>query len=188
MLYESIKNYQPINAQEVEDQKMMLRCIQETKDVLYRSSSAYHMTSSCFIVNSDMTKLLFGYHHIYDSWAWLGGHADGDPHLLEVALKEAREESGLTHISPVIEDIFTLDVILVHNHIKHGQYISDHLHLNASFLLVADENEHLQRNPEEHQDLRWFDIDDIFEFVTEPRMIPVYEKAIKRIKDIRHKL
>ena len=32
------------------------------------------------------------YHNIYNSWAWTGGHADGNENLVEVALKEAEEQ------------------------------------------------------------------------------------------------
>ena len=35
------------------------------------------------------------YHNIYDSWSWLGGHADGETDLLAVALREVKEETGL---------------------------------------------------------------------------------------------
>ena len=55
-----------------------------------------HMTASSWIVNEDYTKVLMIYHNIYNSWAWTGGHADGDEDLLHVAVKEAREETGLS--------------------------------------------------------------------------------------------
>ena len=33
------------------------------------------------------------YHNIYNSWSWLGGHADGETDLLAVALREVKEEA-----------------------------------------------------------------------------------------------
>lgn len=185
MLKDSILRYHPKNEQEKVDQKLILKCIDETKDILDRSSLAYHMTASSFIVNDAMDQILFGYHHIYDSWAWLGGHADGNPNLLEVAIKEAKEESGLVDIKAYSDDIFTLDVILVHNHIKNGQYVPDHLHLNVSYLLIANPDDMLQRNPEEHQDLKWFSLNDVLSHVSEPRMMPVYQKAFKIIEGLK---
>ena len=78
------------------------------------------------------------YHRLYDSWAWLGGHADGDRDLLAVALREVREESGLAEVHPVSEDLYSLEILTVDGHEKHGRYVSSHLHLNVTYLLEAD--------------------------------------------------
>ena len=64
------------------------------------------------------------YHKLYDSWAWLGGHADGDRDLLAVALREVREESGLTDVRPVSEQIYSLEILSVDGHEKWGRYVS----------------------------------------------------------------
>ena len=34
------------------------------------------------------------YHNIYDSWAWVGGHADGDEDLVHVVKKEIEEQEN----------------------------------------------------------------------------------------------
>lgn len=47
------------------------------------------------------------YHKIYDSWAWLGGHADGERDLLKVAVKEVKEESGVVHVRPLLDNPFS---------------------------------------------------------------------------------
>lgn len=46
------------------------------------------------------------YHNIYKSWAWTGGHSDGDSDLLNVALKEAKEETGLENLKVLSDGIF----------------------------------------------------------------------------------
>ena len=61
---------------------------------------------SAWIVNLDRTKVLMAYHNIYQSWAWLGGHADGNPDVRQVIRKEIEEESGLTDIRFLTDDIF----------------------------------------------------------------------------------
>ncbi|STO31977.1 Uncharacterised protein [Fusobacterium necrogenes] len=83
------------------------------------------------------------YHNIYDSWIWLGGHTDGDSNLKNVILKEIKEESGLTNIRFLSENIFSLEVLTVAGHMKNGEYISSHLHLNLTFLLEANTTEKL---------------------------------------------
>ena len=64
------------------------------------------MTASAWVVNKDRSKVLMVYHNIYNSWSWLGGHADGETDLLAVAIREVREEAGIANVYPVSEEIF----------------------------------------------------------------------------------
>ncbi len=184
----AFKNYVPLNEQELTDQKLILDFIDTNSNALERTNLAAHVTSSAFVVNESMTKILFAYHKIYDSWAWVGGHADGNPDLLEVAIKEAMEETGISKVTPYDDHIFTIDVIQVMNHMKHGKYVPDHLHLNAAFLLIADEHDSLSINHDENSGVAWFDIHDVFNHVSEKRMISVYKKAFDKIGNIKYHL
>ena len=181
MYKEAFITYKPKNEQEVMDQKLIVDFITKHEDALLRTNLTAHVTASAFVVNPTFDKILFAYHNIYQSWSWVGGHNDGDPDLLGVAIKEAMEETGIKDVYPYDKDIFTIDVIYVPNHIKHGVYVPDHLHLNASFLLVADENQALTISEHENSGVQWFDLDDVFHHISEPRMIPVYQKAFHEI-------
>ena len=86
-LKEQIEKYSPYNEQEINDKEMMLKYIDTFEDVLTRDNKMCHFTASNWIVNKERTKVLMIYHNIYKSWAWTGGHADGDEDLLHVALK-----------------------------------------------------------------------------------------------------
>lgn len=97
------------------------------------------MTASSWLLNATHDKVLMIYHNIYHSWAWTGGHADGDRDLLAVAKREAMEETGVTEIRAISEDIFSLEILTVDGHEKRGVYVPSHLHLNVSYLLEADE-------------------------------------------------
>jgi len=185
MYKELFRNYKPINEQEKVDQELILNFIDKNPDSLYRTNLCAHITSSAFVVNAHMTKILFAYHHIYDSWSWLGGHNDGNPNLLEVAIQEAIEETGIQTVTPYSNDIFTIDVIYVKNHMKKNKYVPDHLHLNATFLLIADENEKLAINHAENSGVQWFDIEDVLNHISEDRMKPIYQKAFDIIKTLR---
>jgi len=184
MVKELIEAYVPYNEQEAFDKKAILEFIDKNDDFLDRSNLIAHFTVSSIVVNSSMTKILFAHHNIYKSWGWLGGHNDGDPDLLNVAIKETQEETGVQNLTPYHTDIFMLDTIYVPNHIKNGKHISDHLHLNATYLLIANEKEALVVNEKENSGVKWFDIETVLEVVHEPRMIPIYKKAFKKIKEI----
>lgn len=180
----TIKNYHPCNEQEARDKELILQAIKCFPNHLFRESLSAHMTSSAIVINESKTKVLFAYHNIYDSWGWLGGHNDGDTDFLKVAIKEAKEESGIIDVKPYSHDVFMLDVIYVSNHIKHGIYIPDHLHLNLTYLLIADENQTITFKKDENQAVAWFKLDEVFEKITEPRMVPIYQKAFDKIKQL----
>ncbi len=181
-----VERYQPINTQEAADKQLMITVAKTNDNAFYRHCLHAHFTSSAFIVNETFDKILFAHHNIYGAWGWLGGHNDGDEDFLRVALREAREESGLTEVRPFNGEVLTLDVIFVENHVKHGEYVPDHLHMNLAFLLVANELAPLRVKPDENSALRWFSLDDVLEHVNEPRMIPVYEKAFAAIRRLKN--
>jgi len=177
-MFEDIKNYKPTNEQEKTDQKAMLDFIDHYDNTLYRDNLIAHFTSSAIVLNQSMTKILFAYHKIYDSWGWVGGHNDGDPDFKHVAIKEAMEETGIIDVK-AFDDCIGLDIIHVPNHIKKGIHVSDHLHLNLTYLLIADENQHIKHKPDENLDVRWFKLDEYEQYVSEKHMLPIYKKLIK---------
>lgn len=187
MFIEKITNYIPKNEQEIADKRTILKYIKNNPDVLHRSNEIAHMTSSAIVINESMTKILFAFHNIFQSWSWVGGHNDGDNDCLAVAIREAKEETGVKNIRPYNEDIFMIDTLYVPCHYKKGVFISDHLHLNITYLLIADENDSLFVKKDENSGVKWFEIDDVLNHVSEPRMHLVYQKAIDRIKTIRNK-
>lgn len=80
-------------------------------NVLTRKNEFSHLTSSSFIVNKERTKVLMIHHNIYDSWAWTGGHADGEVDLLSVALRETQEETGIKSATPLSNICFANNTI-----------------------------------------------------------------------------
>lgn len=158
-LIKSLEGYRPFNEQEEKDKEIIIRALINQEDIFYRSNLMAHITASAWVVNPKRDKVLMAYHNIYNSWSWLGGHADGDEDLLRVALKEVKEESGLKHVTPVSSEIYSLEVLTVDGHMKHQDYVSSHLHLNLTYLIEATEEEALQVKVDENSQLGWFTLD-----------------------------
>lgn len=178
-----IKKYIPYNEQEVKDKELILSAISNFDNLLTRENPIMHITSSGYVINKNRDKVLMIYHKIYNSWAWTGGHADGDNDLLYVAIKEAKEETGISNVIPLTNNIFSLDVLTVDGHIKRGSYVSSHLHLNITYLLEADENDTLTVNEDETEGVKWLPIDKLAEFCAEEYMVKnVYNKLNEKIK------
>lgn len=182
---ETIENYQPYNEQELRDKALILQFINRNPDHLFRENLTAHLTSSAIVVNPERTKVLFAYHNIYDSWSWVGGHNDGETDMLKVAIKETKEETGIKEVRVLSEEIYMLDVIYVFNHIKNGVYVPDHLHLNVTYLLEADEEQTLVVKRDENQAVAWIGLEEVFEKISEPRMVPIYQKAFDKLKYIK---
>ena len=182
-LTEQIANYIPYNEQEERDQNLILNWIEEQENAFSRENKVAHMTASAWVVNPERDKVLMVYHNIYDSWSWLGGHADGETDLLSVALREVKEEAGITKVHPVSEKIFSLESLTVDGHVKKGAYVSSHLHLNATYLLEADSEEAVSIKADENSGVAWFSPEEALERSTEPWIVKrVYTKLIEKMK------
>lgn len=182
-LLDKIKNYVPVNEQEMKDQEVMIRFIQENEDYLDRTNLVAHFTTSIWTVNKERTKTLMAYHNIYDSWAWIGGHADGIEDLCQVALRELQEETGVANGKLICEDIASLEVLTVDGHVKRGKYVPSHLHMNITFLAEADESEALVVNEEENQAVKWFSFEEALKASREKWFVEhIYPKLIDRVR------
>lgn len=179
---DEIRNYNPFNEQEKQDKKVALDYITTFPNILTRENEFAHMTASSWIVNKDRTKVLMIFHNIYQSWAWTGGHADGEDNLRNVAIRETMEETGIKNIKPLQEDIFSLELLCVDGHVKRGKYVSSHIHINVTYLLEADESEALAIKEDENSGVRWIDIDDAVQISNEKNMKVVYTKLNKKLK------
>lgn len=183
MYRDEIASYVPRCEQEEGDKRVMLDYIDRfPATILTRENEYAHMTGSGFIVNADATKVLFVHHDIYKVWAWTGGHADGDGDLLSVALREAREETGVLHVRALSTAIASLDILPVWGHVKRGRWVSSHQHLNVSYLLVADENDPLASRPGENSGVAWLSAERMLELTNEWEMDPVYTKLLERAR------
>lgn len=181
-IIKELTEYKPYNEQEENDKIGILKQLQTGKDIFSRDNQIAHMTASAWVVNSDKTKVLMVYHNIYNSWSWLGGHADGDSNLLAVAMREVREESGLTWIQPINDDIYSLEILTVDGHEKKGHYVSSHLHLNITYLLEAREKEALAIKSDENSGVSWFKLEEAILASTEPWFQKrIYNKLNKKL-------
>ena len=145
-----IENYPPFNEQEEKDKALILGWISNNENAFSRENTVAHITASAWVVNKDRSKVLMVYHNIYNSWSWMGGHADGETDLLSVAIWEVKEEAGISNVRPVSEEIFSLESLTVDGHVKKGNYVSSHLHLNITYLLEADSEEQVSVKADEN--------------------------------------
>ena len=183
-LRRQVEAYIPSNEQEEQDRALLLRWIDSGADILTRENQVAHLTVSAWVMSPDRKSVLMAYHNLYDSWAWLGGHADGEADLLAVALREAEEESGVERVSVVSDEILSIETLCVEGHEKRGKYVPCHLHLNVTYLLEADPGLPLRVKSDENSAVAWITVEDIPEKSTEKWFVErVYPKLCEKAKN-----
>ena len=180
-LYESIKTYIPANEQETRDKEIMLKHLVSDEDYFTRENQVAHFTASIWTVNKERTKTLMVYHNLYDSWSWIGGHADGIEDLSAVAMRELHEETGIQNAKLVTPDVFSLEILAVSGHMKKGKYVPSHLHLNVTYLAEADESEALTVKEDENSAVKWWTFEEALRVSKEPWFVEhIYKKLIEK--------
>jgi 8-oxo-dGTP pyrophosphatase MutT (NUDIX family) len=139
-----------------------------------RSHPPGHLTGSALLWCPHTDRVLLTLHRKLGKWLQLGGHADGNPRLHEVALQEAREESGLHELEflayaadarPPLP--FDLDV----HEIPEGP----HFHYDVRYLVRADSRQPVKISPES-KDLRWVSLKEARDLCPEPSMHRQFDK------------
>ena len=183
-LFREIQGYKPVNEQERCDRELMLCFMAQNSDYLNRENRIAHFSTSLWTVNRECTKTLMVYHNIYDSWSWIGGHADGIEDLCSVAMRELEEETGVISGVLMSRDIFSLEILTVDGHVKRGHYVPSHLHMNVTYLAQADETEALTVNREENQAVKWWTLQEALQVPGEPWMVErIYKKLVEKCRN-----
>lgn len=116
------------------------------------------------------------HHAILDRWLQFGGHADGNPDITAVALREAEEESGITSLELVMPQIFDVDVHEIPANPKRGE--PAHLHYDIRYLIRAKTQEFVVSS--ESKSLQWFSAKELSAMKLEPSMQRMAQKWAKK--------
>ena len=142
-----------------------------------------HVTGSAWVVSESHGHCLLHHHRKLDRWLQPGGHADGDPDILSVALREVREETGLTRLTalPVRGVAAPLDIDI--HLIPENAAEPAHEHYDVRFLIEAASGQDLVRS-DESKDMRWVPVEDLARFTTEESVLRLHRRAAHLIKRV----
>ena len=123
------------------------------------------------MINRAGTHTLLTHHRKLDRWLQLGGHADGQANILEVALREAREESGITDVVPVSPAIFDVDI----HRIPARRDEPAHDHYDVRFAVHTVTTDQFMVSHESHA-LCWVEMTRLSDITHEPAMLRMHQK------------
>lgn len=169
-----LRSHVALDAHEAEMTADTIRFVEAHEDCFLRSQLSGHLTGSAWIVSPDRTRTLLTHHRKLDKWLQLGGHADGDTDLLAVAMKEAREESGLTRLKAVSATPFDVDRHLI----PERKGVPEHFHYDLRFMLEADPAEPLVIS-NESKDLAWVEVARVTALNPEESMARMVRKTLR---------
>ena len=130
-----------------------------------------HLTGSGWVVHPGTESVLLTHHRRLNRWLQLGGHADGEPDLCGVAMREVVEESGVEVVRPAYLPIFDIDI---HRIPEHGD-VPAHDHYDVRFAFVVDEKTEPVVSDESH-DVAWVPLAELERYTREPSMLRMRTK------------
>jgi 8-oxo-dGTP pyrophosphatase MutT (NUDIX family) len=171
-----IHSFQAYQSSFEEERKFIPQFLELLKhqDCFQRTHLPGHITGSSWVVNGARTKALLVHHAKLNKWVQPGGHADGEENILNVALREAEEETGLKRLAPV-NSIFDIDVHLI----PARKDFPEHYHHDIRFLVVADEEERIVVSDESH-DVKWISLDELENYTKERSVLRIMEKLLQK--------
>ncbi len=142
------------------------------QDCFQRTHLPGHITGSTWILNKERNKAMLVHHAKLNKWVQPGGHADGEENILNVALREAEEETGLKNLKSS-SAIFDIDI----HPIPARKDFPEHFHYDIRFLVKGDEREKIVVSEESH-DVRWVAIDELESLTQERSVLRMRDKTM----------
>lgn len=175
-LLQSLRAHRPFDATEMVHRENFLRFVRAHPACFERTLDVGHVTGSAWITDPARSRVLLLHHRKLDRWFQPGGHADGDPDVRAVALREATEETGLA-VTLAGEAIFDVDV----HRIPANAREAAHVHYDVRFWFTADPAMPLAVNSEANA-LAWVPLEAVARYNSEESIARMVAKTLQRMR------
>jgi 8-oxo-dGTP pyrophosphatase MutT (NUDIX family) len=156
--------YVPQSVEEHHDVARLQQLMAESSDPWTRTSRL-HVTGSAVVVHPPTRRVLLRWHERMQAWLQVGGHADpGEIDPLAIALREGREETGLTDLVAWPDAASPRIVHLAVVPVPAGRGEPEHEHADIRYALATGMPESVK--PENAAaTLAWLSVEDALERV-----------------------
>ena len=174
MLNGLLTGYQAAGETEAADVRRMRQLAGAAADPWSRSQLPLHFTGSALVVHPASRRVLLRWHVKHDRWLQVGGHGDpGETDPLQIALREAREETGLTDLVPWPDETLRHAVVC---YVRAAGTEPEHEHADLRYFLATEHPDAIA--PEnEHSPLRWLSIDEARTLVGDNNLSATLDRA-----------
>lgn len=168
--------YERLYPEEHETVERVRTLVRKHPDCFLRTCLPGHITGSAWIVSPDRRRYLLTHHRKLNKWLQLGGHADGEtqPHL--AALRETREESGLSRLELLETNGMALPLDIDVHVIPPRNAEPAHEHHDLRYLVVARDDQAVRVSDESHN-VRWFTREELLSVTREAGILRMLRKA-----------
>ena len=167
--------YAAADAEEEASLLRLLRFLSLSPDPFGRGNAEGHITGSAVVGRPDGSAFLLVHHRKLGRWLQPGGHTDAsDADVLATALREAREETGVSGLEPAGGQPFDVDVHPIPA--RPGE--PAHFHFDLRFLVTTSETA-LVAQAEEIAGARWFTLEEALEAGIDTSLARALSKATK---------
>ena len=173
-LVAALQAYAAAHPQEIEQAERFTNFVRDEPRCYERDCWRGHVTGAAWLLNRAGSHALLTHHRKLNMWLQLGGHSDGDPDTIRVALREAREESGLS-VTLLDDAIFDIDV----HAIPARKADPEHWHFDVRFLMRVTDSEEFVVSGESH-DLAWVPLEQLGSYTDEPTILRMGRKSQNR--------
>ncbi len=155
--------HQPADEKESSDMQRIKELVAAHPNIFSMNCEVGHITASAAIMEPTSGQALLHYHKRLRRWLQVGGHAEYETDFAQVALREAREETGLPDLAfyPPAVTVAPIDYD-VHTIPQSGDR-PEHLHLDFRYALVTQRPEELAPAAGESSEFRWLSFADALE-------------------------
>jgi 8-oxo-dGTP pyrophosphatase MutT (NUDIX family) len=137
-------------------------------------STPLHLTASAVVVHPPTRRVLLRWHQRQQAWLQVGGHGDpGEHDPLAIALREAREETGLDDVRPW-PDGSLLHAVVVD--VPANAVEPAHRHGDLRYVLATDRPD-AARPEDEGAPLRWLTFADAADLITEDNLLETLRRV-----------
>jgi len=171
-LTDQLKAYQAYDDTESKGIQDFLDYLDREGDVFGKINPRGHVTASAWIISPELDRALLVHHRSLDLWLQMGGHTEEGEDLITGAKREVEEESGLSEVNLLMEDIFDVDV----HFIPANDKTPGHYHYDVRYVFQADPEETLIIS-EESKALEWVDLDQVMTYNPSPSVTRMVVKT-----------
>ncbi len=168
-----LSGYQPQHPAEAQDLTRIVELATIAPDPWHRGIRL-HVTASALVVHPASGRVLLRWHNRQQAWLMTGGHADpGETDPVAIAIREAREETGLADLVPWPKPA-VVHVAIVR--VPANAVEPAHEHADVRFVLATSDPD-AARAESPDAPLRWLTVSQAMDTTDEPNVRETVARA-----------